>query len=178
MKLKIKIREITEGCMPSIIDKGDWIDLRASENVHLDAPYANTLKRKMVEGDTTSSREVIFDSKLIKLGIAMELPKGFEASVLPRSGTFKEFGIVCRNSEGVIDNSYRGNNDEWRFPAISFRETDINKGDRICQFRIKLSQKATMWQKIKWLFSSGIELVKVPELSSTDRGGFNSTGTK
>ena len=107
----------------------------------------------------------------------MQLPKGFEAVVLPRSGTPK-LGIMCANSEGVIDNSYCGNDDEWRFPAIAFQSTTINKGDRICQFRVQLSQKATIWQKLRWLFSNKIELVSVDKLDGNNRGGFGSTGVQ
>ena len=85
---------------------------------------------------------------------------------------------MCANSEGVIDNSYCGDEDEWRFPAIAFRDTTINKGERICQFRIQLSQKATIWQKLRWLFSNKIELVSVDKLESINRGGFGTTGVK
>lgn len=74
--------------------------------------------------------------------------------------------------------SYNGNGDEWKFPAVAIRPTSIEKGTRICQFRVQLSQKATMWQKIKWLLSSGIELVEVGNLSNTNRGGFGSSGVK
>lgn len=171
MKLKIKIKRINKNLpLPRIIDKGDWIDLRASASYHLDAPKATTLKQ--------ADRKVVFDSHLLSLGIAMQLPKGFEAVVLPRSSTFKNFDVILANSEGVIDNSYSGDNDEWRFNAIAFDETIINEGDRICQFRIQLSQKATVWQKLKWLFSSGIEIIEVDSLSMEDRGGIGSTGTK
>lgn len=175
MKLKIKVREITKGCMPEINPIGDWIDLKAADNYEFKAPQSGVLKRTQVNGETESHRDVTFDYKLLKLGVAMELPKGFEAQILPRSGTFKEFGILCANSKGIIDYPYKGNEDEWRFPALVIRDITINKGDRICQFRIVLSQKATMWQKIKWLFSSGIKLVKVDKLSSEGRG-MNKTG--
>lgn len=162
MKLKIKVKELTEGCMPSIIQKGDWIDLVCAEDMKLNI---TTLEDNP-------------DVKYIPLGIAMQLPKGFEAIVAPRSSTPNRFGIMCANSFGVIDNCYCGNNDEWKFPVIAIRPTFIEKGCRICQFKIQLSQKATLWQKIKWLFSSGIELVKVDNLQENSRGGFGSTGTK
>lgn len=162
MKLKIKVKELTEGCMPSIIQKGDWIDLVCAEDMKLNII---TLEDNP-------------DVKYIPLGIAMQLPKGFEAIVAPRSSTPNRFGIMCANSFGVIDNCYCGNNDEWKFPVIAIRPTFIEKGCRICQFKIQLSQKATLWQKIKWLFSSGIELVKVDNLQENSRGGFGSTGTK
>lgn len=106
----------------------------------------------------------------------MILPKGFEAHVVPRSSTFKNFKIVQSNSLGIIDNTYSGNDDEWKFPAISLERTVIKKGDRICQFRIQLSQKATIWQKIKWLFTSKIKFEWVDNLDSYSRGGFGSTG--
>lgn len=179
MKLKIKVKRINKNIgLPAIIPQGDWIDLRAGETVTLNAPQASTLKRRVVDGKEIPFRDVDFSTKLIKLGVAMQLPKGFEAVVLPRSGTFKNFGITLANSEGVIDYTYCGDNDEWRFNAIAFRKTTINEGDRICQFRIQLSQKATMWQKLKWLFCSGIKIVEVDELSNPDRDGIGSTGVK
>lgn len=175
--MKIKVKGITAGCLPFIIEKGDWIDLRAAETVSFKAPQAGVRKRETIDGEVVSHRDVTFDFKLIKLGVAMQLPKGFEAVVLPRSGTPK-LGIMCANSEGVIDNSYCGNDDEWRFPTIAFQATTINKGDRICQFRIQLSQKATIWQKLRWLFSNKIKLVSVDKLDGNNRGGFGSTGVQ
>lgn len=171
MKLKIKVKRINKNLpLPTIIKKGDWVDLRSSETVELNAPKASTLKQ--------ADRKVAFDSRLIKLGVAMELPKGFEAVILPRSGTFNNFGVILADSEGVIDNIYCGDNDEWGFNAIAFRDATISEGDRICQFRIKLSQKATVWQKLKWLLSSGIEIVEVNKLNNPDRKGIGSTGVK
>ena len=165
--MKIKVREITEGCNPEFIPKGDWVDLRAAETVKFEAPHYPPRGRK-----------AIFDSKIVKLGVAMKLPKGYEAVVLPRSGLFKSHPVMVRNSQGVIDNSYSGNNDEWGLPLIAFGDTTIGKGERVCQFRIQLSQKATMWQKIKWLLSSGIELVEVDDLGDNNRGGFGTSGIK
>lgn len=179
MKLKIKVKRINKNIpLPEVIDKGDWIDLRASETVTLHAPQASVLKRHTVNGVEYSHRDVTFDSKLIGLGVAIQLPKGFEAVVVPRSSTYKKFHIIQANHIGVIDNSYCGDNDEWKFPAIALKDTVINEGDRICQFRIQLSQKATMWQKLKWLFSSSIRIVEVEYLGEADRGGFCTTGVK
>lgn len=179
MKLKIKVKRINKNIpLPEVIDKGDWIDLRAAETVTLNAPQANILKRHKVKGVEERHRDVEFDSKLIRLGVAMQLPKGFEAVALSRSSTYKNFGVILGNSEGVIDQPYCGDNDEWRFNAIAFKDTTINEGDRICQFRIQLSQKATMWQKIKWLLSSGVKIVEVDELSNPDREGIGTTGIK
>ena len=179
MKLKIKVKRINKNiALPEVTEKGDWIDLRASETVTLNAPQANVLKRHKVNGAEERHRDVEFDSKLIRLGVAMQLPKGFEAVALSRSSTYMNFGVILGNSEGVIDQPYCGDNDEWRYNAIAFRDTTINEGDRICQFRIQLSQKATMWQKIKWLLSSGVEIVEVDELDNPDRGGIGITGIK
>ena len=177
--MNIKIKRLNSKIeLPKIIKKGEWIDLRASRRVVMRAPQAQVLKRVTVNGETSSYRDVEFDIQLIPLGIAMQLPKGYEAVVLPRSGTFKNFGIMLTNSAGVIDNSYCGDTDEWKFGAIAIKHCEIQEGDRICQFRIQLSQKATMWQKIKWLFSSKITLTEVKQLGNGDRGGFSSTGVK
>ena len=179
MKLKIKVKRINKNIpLPEMIDKGDWIDLRAAETVTLNAPHANILKRHKVKGVEERHRDVEFDSKLIGLGVAMQLPKGFEAVTLSRSSTYKNFGVILGNSEGVIDQPYCGDNDEWKYNAIAFRDTTINEGDRICQFRIQLSQKATVWQKIKWLLSSGVKIVEVDELGNPDREGIGITGIK
>lgn len=178
MKLKIKVKRINKNLpLPEIIDKGDWIDLRASETVTLKAPQAGVLKKRVVDGKETSLRDVEFNTKLIKLGVAMELPKGFEALVNPRSGTPK-LKIFQTNSQAVIDNSFNGESDEWRYWMTALGETTINEGDRICQFRIQLSQKATFWQKLKWFFSSGVKIVEVDELNNPNRDGIGSTGLK
>ena len=120
---------------------GDWIDLRAAETVAMNTG----------------------DFKLISLGVSMKLPEGYEAHVVPRSSTFKKWGILQTNSMGIIDNSYSGTNDIWRFPALAMRDTVINKNDRICQFRIVKRQPT-------------IEFEEVDTLDSVDRGGFGSTG--
>lgn len=123
------------------ISVGDWIDLRAAETVAMNTG----------------------DFKLISLGISMKLPEGYEAHVVPRSSTFKKWGVLQTNSMGIIDNSYSGTNDIWRFPALAIRDTVINKNDRICQFRIVKRQPT-------------VEFEEVDTLDSVDRGGFGSTG--
>lgn len=179
MKLKIKVKRINDRIeLPTIINKGEWIDLTAAESVELTAPQAETLKRHQVNGIETKHRDVLFNFHKIPLGVAMKLPKGFEAVILPRSSTYSRFGIIQANHMGVVDNSFSGNNDEWKYPVVAFRDTIITEGDRICQFRIQLSQKATFWQKLKWLLSSGVKIVEVESLSEEDRGGFGSTGVK
>lgn len=120
---------------------GDWIDLRAAETVAMNTG----------------------DFALISLGVSMKLPEGYEAHLVPRSSTFKRWGVLQTNSMAVIDNSYSGTNDIWRFPALAMRDTVINKNDRICQFRIVKRQPT-------------IEFEEVDTLDSVDRGGFGSTG--
>lgn len=140
----MKIRINTHGYpMPELIEGGDWIDLRAAETVELEkGQFYN-----------------------ISLGISMELPNGYEAHVLPRSSTYKKWGIRLVNSMGVIDNSYSGNNDIWHFPVVADRGTIIHEGDRICQFRIMEKQPS-------------IEFEQVYSLGNKNRGGFGSTGHK
>lgn len=141
--MNIKIKYFTDQIerLSYIGGKSDWIDLRAAENVELKAG----------------------DFCLIPLGIAMELPKGYEAHVVPRSSTFKNFGIIQTNSMGVIDESYCGDHDQWFFPAYALRDTHIRINDRICQFRIMEHQPALTFEEAK-------------VLGSFDRGGHGSTG--
>lgn len=174
MKLKIKVKEITEGCMPEINPKGDWIDLRAAEDLKFTFSKIAYIDSK----DNNKIYMQVSNNELFKmpLGVAMELPKGFEAVVAPRSSTPFKFNFTVPNSFGVIDNSYNGDTDEWKCTINPISDIDIKKGDRICQFRIQLSQKATIWQKLKWLFSSGVKLDKVDNLNNNDRGGFGTSG--
>ena len=125
------------------ISQGDWIDLRAAETYYIPAG----------------------ELAMIRLGVAMELPEGYEAIVAPRSSTYKKYHILQANSIGVIDHSYCGDNDEWKLPVYATRDTVIEKGDRICQFRIFEIQPA-------------IEFEECDTLSEHDRGGFGSTGVK
>lgn len=138
IKIKYHTNEIDKITKIAI---GDWIDLRAAETVAMNTG----------------------DFKLISLGVSMKLPEGYEAHVIPRSSTFKKWGVLQANSMGVIDNSYSGTNDIWRFPALAMRDTVINKNDRICQFRIVKRQPT-------------VEFEEVDTLDSVDRGGFGSTG--
>lgn len=141
--MEIKIKYFTDRIdkLRFIGGKSDWIDLRAAEDI--------VLKKG--------------ESALIPLGIAMKLPKGYEAHVVPRSSTFKNFGIIQTNSMGVIDETYCGDNDQWRLPVYAVRDTKINTNDRICQFRIMEHQPAFCFTQVK-------------ELEGEDRGGFGSTG--
>lgn len=141
-ELKIKIKYFTEEIdKVNKIDKGDWIDLRAAQTVELKAG----------------------EFKLIPLGVAMQLPKGYEAHIVPRSSTFKNWGIIQTNHQAVIDESYCGDNDQWRYPAYAVRDTVINVNDRICQFRIMEKQPKISFEEVK-------------VLENDDRGGFGSTG--
>lgn len=177
MKIKVKILEKTEGCMPEIFKIGDWIDLRAAQDVKLKAPFAATLHQHRNNKEVERKRIVDFQYSIIPLGVAMQLPEGYEAHLLPRSSTFGKFGILMTNSTGIIDCSYASDKDEWKMPVLATKDTLIPRGERVAQFRIVLSQKATIWQKIKWLFSSSIELVKVDSLDNPERGGLGE-GTK
>lgn len=175
--MKIKIFEKTEGCFPVEFEIGEWYDLAAARNIRLKAPVATTLrystKKNMVEqSDKPKKRDVEFQSVMIPLGVCMEIPKGYEAIIVPRSSTFKKWGVIQVNSESIIDNSFSSEQDEWMFPVLATRDGMIPKGTRIAQFRIQLSQRASMWQKIKWLFSGKAKLVKVDHLDNEPRGGF------
>lgn len=123
------------------IECGDWIDLRAAEDVYLEPG----------------------DFKLISLGVSMKLPKGYEAHIVPRSSTFKNWGIIMTNSVGIIDESYQGDNDIWMMPVYATRKTIIHKNDRICQFRIMKKMP-------------NINFKIVEKLKGKNRGGFGSTG--
>ena len=122
---------------------------------------------KTIRIDLRSAEEVSMkqgEYRLIRLGIGMILPDGYEAHVVPRSSTFQKFGILQTNSMGVIDQAYCGDGDEWKFPALAMRDTVIHVGDRICQFRICAHQPAIVFNEVS-------------HLGSTDRGGFGSTGS-
>lgn len=142
-KQTIRVKYLTEKIdkLTYIGGKSDWIDLRAAEDV------------KMRAGEF----------HLIPLGIAVELPKGYEAHIVPRSSTFKNFGIIQTNHMGIIDETYCGDNDQWFMPAYALRDTQIHVNDRICQFRIMEHQPAVVFEETE-------------TLSGEDRGGFGSTG--
>ena len=142
---QIKIKYFTDKIekLTYIDGKSDWIDLRAAESVDMKAG----------------------EFRLIPLGVAMELPAGYEAHIVPRSSTFKNFGIIQTNHQGVIDCSYCGDNDQWFMPAYALRDTHIEINDRICQFRIMENQPALVFDE-------------VDSLSGQDRGGFGSTGVQ
>lgn len=139
--LTVKIKYHTEITPIETFANGDWIDLRAAEDVEMKAG----------------------DFRIISLGVSMKLPEGYEAHIVPRSSTFKNWGIIQANHMGVIDNSYSGNNDIWMYPAIALRDTKICKNDRICQFRIEKKQPK-------------FNRITVDYLEDPDRGGFGSSG--
>ena len=176
--MKIKVLELTTGCSPLIFAQGDWFDLATAEDVTLKTPEAHKMhiRGKNKENTGERTREVDFQYQLVPLGVAIEMPKGYEAILAPRSSTFKKFGLLQTNSIGVIDNSYNSSEDEWKMAVVATRNVTVPKGTRIAQFRIQLSQKATPWQKIKWLFSGAPKLKAVKALHNTTRGGFGSTG--
>lgn len=140
---KIRIKYFTDAIekLAYIDGKSDWIDLRAAEDVTMKAG----------------------EFRLIPLGVGMELPKGYEAHIVPRSSTFKNFGIIQTNHMGIIDASYCGDNDQWHMAVYAVRDTEIHVNDRICQFRIMENQPAVAFEEVE-------------HLGSQDRGGFGSTG--
>ena len=172
MKQIIKVKVLTDGCQPEIKEKGDWIDLRAAKEINLKSPVADTLKKHKND----KFRLLKFEDTIVPLGVAMQLPEGMEAIMASRSSIYRNFKSFLVNGIGVIDNSYNGDKDEWGAHIVALGDVDINKGERVCQFRIVPSQKATVWQKLKWLFSDGIEIEFVDGLHNEDRGGFGSTG--
>ena len=137
----IRVKYIGDVAPLEKISVGDWIDLRAAKDI------------VMVKGDY----------KAIPLGVAIQLPEGYEALVVPRSSTFKRFGIIQANSIGVIDESYCGDGDQWHFLAYATKTCTIPKGERICQFRIFRHQP-------------DVEIETVEMLGNADRGGIGSTG--
>jgi len=141
--LKLKVLYHTDNPELEQTTVGNWIDLRSAIDVELKQ----------------------FEFKIIPLGISIQLPKGFEAEIKPRSGTYKNFGIIQTNSVGCVDETYAGNNDVWGMPALAMRDTKINKGDRICQFRINRVM-------------SKLDIEKVETLNNENRGGFGNTGVK
>ena len=142
MALKIKIKYFdNEIDKISKITQGDWIDLRSAANITLRAG----------------------EFALIPLGIGMILPSGYEAHIVPRSSTFKHWGILQANSIGIIDNSYSGENDQWMLPVYATRDIEISKNDRICQFRIMEQMPEVVIQEVE-------------HLNDKSRGGFGSTG--
>lgn len=142
--IPIDIRINTHGNpMPEATENGDWVDLRSAERVVMRAG----------------------DHRLISLGVSIELPPGYEAHIAPRSSTFKNWGILLTNGVGVIDNSYNGDDDIWQVTALAMRDTIIEKGDRIVQFRIMEKQNP-------------LNFIPTDCLGNKNRGGFGSTGTK
>lgn len=141
--MEIKVKKLVDGLHDiNQAHNGEWYDLRCAKDMYL------------IAGDLA----------YIPLGVAIELPDGYEAIVAPRSSAAKKFGILQANSLGVIDHAYCGDNDEWMMPVYAIRNTTIHKNDRICQFRIQKIQPEA-------------EIVYVSELGNKDRKGIGSTGT-
>lgn len=138
----------------SLEQHGNWIDLAVSKTYNLN---------------------VSVNLELLDLGIAMQLPKYYEALMIPRSSTFKKYNIIQANSVGLIDTNFNGSGDIWKFPAIAFKPTTIKKNSRICQFRIQLSMDAPWHIKLLNLFTK-FKFVEVDMLENPNRGGFGQTG--
>lgn len=165
MKLKIYYKSIDENIHPVVLKDGEWFDLMAAEDHTFSAPH-----------NAYNTRITQYDSYKISLGIAMSLPVGIEAILAPRSSLFEKKGLELVNSIGVIDSTYSGNSDIWNAYLKASRDCVVTKGERIVQFRLQPSQKASVWTKLKWLFTSKIEFINVDDLGRSNRGGNGSTG--
>lgn len=141
IKIKYHSQEIEK--LTYIAGKSDWIDLRVAENV------------KLSKGEF----------RLISMGVSMQIPAGYEMLLVPRSSTYKNFGLIQTNSMGVIDESYCGDNDIIRMPVYATRDTELHVNDRICQFRILEHQPVIYFEEQE-------------TLGNSDRGGFGSTGVQ
>ncbi len=177
LKIKMVDKNLTKigGDIP-----GEWYDLRLSS-----LKSVNGIKLFEIENMDNFTEEFYKKTRLfpkyvpigsnsiyykkgdvlqLGLGIATELPEGYEAIINPRSGTFKNYGFLLTNSTGIVDNTYRG---EWMAMVYCTRDGEIKYDDRFLQFRIQKQQPEA-------------KIVFVDELTETERGsgGFGSTGTK
>lgn len=154
--MRIRVKEIVGGCFPRYNPKGDCFDLMTANKITL------------IAGKYYK----------IRLGVAMELPKGCSGRMYPRSSTFKKYGLKPVPDTSVMDYSFCGPKDEWNFLALADKDIVIERGTPICQFEVVLSQFSTMWDKLHWLFSGPIKLESVMELNNPNRGGIGSTDRK
>lgn len=138
---EIKVRYLPGAPHIEQVGWGSWIDLYTYEDVTLKA----------------GQREYI------SMGVAMQLPQGYEAILAPRSSTFKRYGLLQSNSIGVIDSTYNGDDDIWCMPVVATKDIYIPRGTRICQFRIQKEQPK-------------IHFVAVSSLGNENRSGFGSSG--
>ena len=156
--MKIKIKYHNQNC--KLESFGNWIDLKSAKTV--------TFKKGTY--------------KLLSLGVSMQLPKYYQANIVPRSGTFKKYGLIQTNHYGVVDGpdengtGYSGNDDVWRFGAYALKESVVNEGDRIAQFEIRPTMKAPWYVKLKWLINTKLTIIEVNNLESNNRGGFGKSG--
>ena len=150
--MNIRIKYFDEATKLKKIQKGNWIDVYANRDIFVK------------EGERA----------MIPLGFALELPRGWEAHLAPRSSTFKTWGIIQTNSVGVVDDTYIGDNDQWHMPVFCLKGKDIEneikgswirKGDKIGQFRIMEVMPEIQFEEVK-------------SFGNEDRGGFGTTGTK
>lgn len=139
LKIKYHVKELEK--LRFIDGKSDWIDLRVAENV------------SMKQGEY----------RLISMGISVEIPKGYEMLIVPRSSAYKNFGILQTNAMGVVDESFCGDNDIIHMPILAMRDTEIHINDRIGQFRLMPHQPE-------------VHFIEVDHLDNEDRGGFGTTG--
>lgn len=127
--------------MPVPERHGAWVDLACAEDVD------------MKQGEV----------RIISLGIRMQLPDGYEGIIAPRSSTCLKHGIMAANSIGIIENDYAGDDDVWGLVAYAVRDTHIDRGTRLAQFRVLKTM-------------DDVELSFVDAMPNPNRGGYGSTG--
>lgn len=159
-KLKLKVRYIDKGIDELVkIEKGDLIDLRVSSIMVNKEDKTEELKNNPIK---YKAGDVVF----IGLGFAMQMPKGYKANVYPRSSTFKNYGLILTNSVGQIDNTYQGNDDEWKVMLYALKDGEISYNDRVVQMEVVKAMP------------SKIRILAVDELIGSNRGGYGSTGKR
>lgn len=164
--MEVKIKYFSED-YPRLkkITQGDWIDLRVDRIKKIITRGYGEINTDYYCSISKFKSFYLEKGQVIKfrLGVAMELPEGFEAEIRPRSSTFTNYGLIQTNSVGTIDNSYCGDDDEWMIEFIAMRNGIINRFDRVCQFRIVENQPDFTFKE-------------VDKLRNDNRGGYGSTG--
>lgn len=157
-----------------LIAKGDWIDIPVQDDVIV-REHEYMGEKQLFQYDREKYR--IGDQPnlvSLNLGFSMVLPEGYEAHILPRSSTFRKYGLILGNSMGIIDNSYNGIDDIWQADFYATRPISkdvIIPGTRLLQFRIVKTMR-NEWQDRMIVFHENDQAFNQTE----NRGGFGSTG--
>ena len=167
--------------MPKMVklDRGNWVDCRVIEGgkVTFDIGTPNERKEKLQwvdcertleDGTIEKTKKITYhkgDFLMLPLGISIKQPKGYEVNLLPRSSTFKNFGIIQANSMAVGDDTFISDNDMYHYPAIALTDGEIYLYDRICQMQVNKT--------------TNLKLNEVDTLGDNKaRKGFGSTGVR